>query len=378
MAENQDGQEKTEQPTGRRLQQAREKGQVPRSKELDTTVVLLATAGGLLLLGGRLGRNLGELMQSCLLLNRHAAFDSGAVTKILGEKLLAALGAVAPFLLIALVAVLATPALMGGWSFSAEKLALDLSKLNPAQGFKKIISAQGLVELLKSLAKVALIGGVAALLIWHLSDDLMGLGNLDIHSAIARSFHIVGWTLFGLSAVMILIAAVDVPFQLWNHKRQLRMTKQEVKDDSKETEGNPETKGRVRRVQQEMATRRMMEEVPKADVIVTNPTHFAVALKYDEQAMGAPRVVAKGADMVAMQIRTLARRNRVPVFEAPPLARALYFSTELNREIPAGLYLAVAQVLAYVYQLRRSIYGEAEAPPPPSDLDVPDEFLRDL
>lgn len=378
MAENQDGQEKTEQPTGRRLQKAREKGQVPRSKELDTTVVLLATAGGLLLLGGRLGRDLGDLMQSCLLLNRHAAFDSAVVTRMLGDKLLAALGAVTPFLLIALVAVLVTPALMGGWNFSPEKLALDLSKLNPAQGIKKIVSAQGLVELLKSLAKVTLIGGVAALLIWHLSDDLMGLGNLDIHSAIARSFHIVGWTLFGLSAVMILIAAVDVPFQLWNHKRQLRMTKQEVKDDSKETEGNPETKGRVRRVQQEMAMRRMMEEVPKADVIVTNPTHFAVALKYDEQAMGAPRVVAKGADMVAMQIRTLARQNRVPVFEAPPLARALYFSTELNREIPAGLYLAVAQVLAYVYQLRRSIYGDAEAPPPPSDLDVPDEFLRDL
>ncbi|MEJ2344759.1 MAG: flagellar biosynthesis protein FlhB [Gammaproteobacteria bacterium] len=376
MAENQDGQEKTEQPTGRRLQQAREKGQVPRSKELDTTVVLLVSAGSLLLLGGRLGRNLVDLMQSCLLLNRHAAFDSGVVTKMLGEKLLAALGAVAPFLLIALVAVLMTPALMGGWSFSAEKLALDLNKLNPVQGVKKIVSAQGLVELLKSLAKVTLIGGVAALLIWHLSDDLMGLGNLDIRSAIARSFHIVGWTLFGLSSVMILIAAVDVPFQLWNHKRELRMTKQEVKDDSKETEGNPETKGRVRRVQQEMAMRRMMEEVPKADVIVTNPTHFAVALKYDDKAMGAPRVVAKGADMVAMRIRTLARQNRVPVFEAPPLARALYFSTELNREIPAGLYLAVAQVLAYVYQLRRSIYGDAEAPPPPSDLDVPDEFLR--
>lgn len=376
MAENEDGQEKTERATGKRQRDARERGQVPRSRELNTTVMLLASAGGLLAFGSSAGTQMIHLMQTGLTLDRQSAFDTTRMLSIVGDTLWDAFIIIAPLLIIATLAALATPLLMGGWNVSMKALAPDISKIDPLKGMKKLASPQGFMELVKSIIKASLIGGFATLMIWHSFSELMSLGNLDVRSAIVQSFGILGWIFLKLSATLILIAIVDVPFQLWNHNRQLRMTKKEVKEEGKETEGNPENKARVRRVQQEISMRRMMADVPKADVIVTNPTHFAVALRYDDEAMGAPRVVAKGADLVAMQIRTIARENRVPVFEAPPLARALYYNAEIGSEIPAGLYLAVAQVLAYVYQLKHSIYGDAERPKAPNEFDIPDEFLQ--
>ena len=376
MAENENGQEKTEQPTGKRLDDAREKGDVPRSRELNTTVILLTGAGGLLVLGGSMGKGLADTMVEGLTLHRSMLMDPEPTVALLGQHLTHAFWILAPFLFVTLVAVFIPPMMLGGFSLRSQAMVPDLKQLSPLSGLKKLFGAQGLVELAKSVAKVGLVVAAAWVVIGGMLDDLLGLGALGVEGAIARSFELVGWAFLAISATMILVAAADVPFQLWNHKKKLRMTKKEVTEEAKNTEGSPETKGRVRRVQQEIAMRRMMADVPSADVVVTNPTHFAVALKYDEDNMNAPRVIAKGADLIATQIRTIARDSNVPLFAAPPLARALYYSTEINQEIPAGLYLAVAQVLAYVYQLKVSIYGDGKQPAPPSDLDVPDEFLR--
>lgn len=376
MAENENGQEKTEQPSVKRLREAREQGQVPRSRELTTTMVLLGGGGALMVMGGHLGGGLGAMIEHALVLDRAEAFDPEAVVRATAEAMLSAFELFIPFIAVLLVVVLVTPGLIGGWSLSSKAMIPDLKRLDPVKGLKRLVSLRGLMELAKSIAKIVLIGGSGFLLIRLQFPDLMALGNGQVDSALAAAFYAVGWTFLGMSAVMILVAAVDAPFQLWQHRQQLKMTKQEVKEERKTTEGNPEVKSRVRRVQQEIAMSRMMAEVPGADVVVTNPTHFAVALRYNQDNMRAPRVVAKGADLVAAQIRNIARENDVPLFSAPPLARALYYSTELNQEIPARLYLAVAQVLAYVYQLKASIYGEAAQPEPPSDLDVPDDFLE--
>lgn len=202
------------------------------------------------------------------------------------------------------------------------------------------------------------------------------LGSEPLRSGLAHTAHIVGWSFLAVSSVLVLIAAVDVPFQLWDHSNKLKMTKQEVKDEQKQTEGNPEVKGRIRAVQRQMSQQRMMADIPTADVVVTNPTHYAVALRYDQEGSGAPVVVAKGADLIAGQIRKVAAANEVAIVEAPPLARALYFNTDIGQEIPAGLYVAVAQLLAYIYQLKHMDTTGREEPAPPADLPVPEELLR--
>jgi flagellar biosynthetic protein FlhB len=232
------------------------------------------------------------------------------------------------------------------------------------------------MELVKSILKVVLVGGLAFVLIWLLFHDILSLGALDFKQAYLASAEMVGWFFLAVCSTVILLAAFDVPFQIFQHRKKLRMTKQEVKEERKNTEGSPEIKGKIRRLQIEAAMRRMMEEVPKADVVITNPTHFAVALRYDDKRMRAPKVVAKGSDLVAARIREIATENNVPLFSAPPLARAIYFTTEINDEIPARLYLAVAQVLAYIFQLKRAGKSGDATPAPPSNLDVPDELWK--
>jgi flagellar biosynthetic protein FlhB len=370
------GQERTEEPTQKRLQDAKEKGQVARSKELNTTVILIVGASILLFMGERLGTGLTSLMKSGLKIERSWAFDGTMMTEVLGRTLMDALMLFLPFLVALVIATLMTPALMGGWSFSGKAMAPKFSKLNPIKGLGKLFSLKGLMELVKSLAKVILVGGTATLLISSLFGDLTALGSLGVERSLSHAFNMLGWSFLALSTVMVFISAIDVPFQLWQHKKQLKMTKQEVKDEHKNTEGDPEVKGHIRRMQQEMAMRRMMDEVPSADVVVTNPTHFAVALRYEDSKMRAPIVVAKGADLIAARIREIAQENNIPMFEAPPLARALYASTDLNDEIPAGLYLAVAQILAYIFQLRTATQKGGKKPRPPNDLSVPDEYIH--
>ena len=373
--ENEDGQEKTEDATPKRLEEAREKGQVPRSKELTSMAMLLMAALSMAVLGRHMVEQLGQIMHQGLVIERAKAFDHFAVIELFGTALGQAMLLLLPFLLVMLVTAFAAPVALGGWSFSTEALAFKPDKLNPLQGMKRIFAVRGVVEMVKSLAKFLLIGSIGAGLLWHYLPELMGLGRESVEAGLAHTGSILSKSFIVLSASLLLIAAIDVPYQLWDHAKNMKMTRQEVRDEHKNTEGKPEVKSRIRQMQRDIAQRRMMEAIPKADVVITNPTHYAVALRYDAARMSAPIVVAKGVELVASQIRTVAVANKVPLYEAPPLARALYYSTEINHEVPAGLYLAVAQILAYVFQLKASVHG-GPVPNRPGPVDVSDEFFQ--
>jgi flagellar biosynthetic protein FlhB len=368
-------QERTESATPKRHNQAREKGQVPRSRELNTMSMLLAGAAGLMFLGPALVESLAQIMRASFAFSRAQAFDPSLVGRSLWEALAQAFLGMAPLFALLIVVAVASSVAVGGVNFSTQALAPNFGRLNPVAGMKRLFHWRGATELAKALVKFALVGSIAAWWLWTHVDDFLALGEGSLEGGALQAASLMVWSFLVVAAGTVVVAAVDVPLQLWQHGRELRMTKQEVKDEMKELEGRPEVKGRLRRKQRELAQRRMMQEVPNADVVVTNPTHFAVALKYEPNRMRAPKVVAKGTDLVALSIRRLGEAHRVPVFEAPPLARALYWSTELNREIPGGLYLAVAQVLAYVYQLRHPQPG-AQAPARPTDLPVPDDLKR--
>lgn len=371
------GQEKTHDATPRRKEQAREKGQVATSRELNTMLMLLS--GGLCawLLGPALTDNLMQMFRDHLSVDRAAIFDVQAMPALFSQAVIDALLNLLPVFTVLVVAAIAGPILLGGINFSAQALSLKLEKLDPVRGLQRIFAWRGLVELLKALAKFLVIGTVAILFLYHQSDSYIGLGNEPLSQALAHAADMLVWGFMAIASTMILIAAIDIPFQIWDHNQQLRMTHQEVKDDNKDTEGDPELRGRVRRMQRELAQRRMMAEVPKADVVVTNPEHYSVALRYDPKKMNAPIVVAKGVDIIAMQIRTIAREHNVPLLQAPPLARALHHSTELNQEVPAGLYLAVAKVLAYVFQLKQKRNRKQNKDHRLDDLPIPDDMQFD-
>jgi flagellar biosynthesis protein FlhB len=358
--------ERTERPTQKRLDEARKKGQVPRSTELNTAMVVLIAGAGLHFLGRGLGAGLFDLMRASLSLSREMALDDSSAVSLFAASAAHALLACAPVLGLTLVAALLAPLAIGGWNLSFGVLAPDFTRLSPMAGFGRMFSVRGVVELAKAFAKFALVALVAILFLWMKTGELLGLGAEPAAAAIGHAVSLSGQALLALAGALGLIAAVDVPWQLFSHMKQLRMTRQEIRDEMKESEGNPEIKGRVRSVQQALAKRRMMQEVKKADVVVTNPTHFAVALRYDEKRMRAPIVVAKGADVIAARIREVAAEHNVPIFEAPPLARALFRSVDLNGEVPARLYVAVAQVLTYVYQLRAATRTGAVPPAAPA------------
>ncbi|MBD9354582.1 flagellar biosynthesis protein FlhB [Methylomonas albis] len=375
MAED-SGQDKTEDPTGKRLTDSRQKGQVPRSKELNTFVTLMTSSILFFYVGQGMWQDLLEMMKREFRLSREEIFDPTTLLIYLKSALADGLSVILPFLAVLVVADLLAAILLGGWNFTSEGFEPKFSKLNPLTGIKKIIGIQGVVELIKAIIKTILVSIVSWNLFKLYFDDFMGLSRLPIDQAIHHVGDIISFCLVILSATFLLLVMLDAPYQLWNHQRQLKMTKQEVRDEAKDQEGNPEVKGKIRRMQMEAAQRRMMDAVPSADVIVTNPTHFAVALKYDQSGNGAPLLVAKGTDLVAAQIRQLAMASQVPLVAAPSLARALYYSTDLNQEIPRGLFLAVAQVLAYVFQLRASSQYGWNKPVPPADVQVPDDFKQ--
>lgn len=376
MAED-SGQERTEEPTAKRQKESREKGQVARSKELNTLAVVMVAAVGLLMLGPRLAQRLMDLMVYNFSIEREALYNTDSMGLHLLSSLNHGFSGLAPLLFMLLVAALVGPVLLGGWLFSARLLAPKGERLNPLAGLKRMFSIKALVELLKALAKFLVVLVMALVVLNMRTDDLLALGNEPLPTAIAHSAWVLGTSLVLLASALILIAAVDVPFQIWDNKQKTKMTKQEVRDEYKDSEGKPEVKSRVRQLQREMAERRMMGEVPKADVVITNPTHYAVALKYDPVQSGAPVVVAKGADFLAQKIREVATEHDVIVLESPPLARAVYYSTELEQPIPAGLYLAVAQVLAYVYQIRQYQQGKGQRPGPMPEPPIPEDLRRD-
>jgi flagellar biosynthetic protein FlhB len=377
MAESESGADKSEEPTEKRLRESREKGQIARSKELNTLAVTLGGFGGMLAFGGGIGNAMLDVMRGNFELSRDVVMDENSMGLWLAASGQLALEALMPLLILLLIVSIAGPISLGGWLFSAEALAPKFSRMNPLAGLKRMFSMQALAELLKALAKflIILFVGVAVLASWQ--NDLLAIAHEPIEMAIIHSMVIVGWSALWMSCGMILIAAVDVPFQLWSTKQKLMMTKQEVRDEYKDSEGKPEVKSRIRQMQREMAERRMMQAVPEADVVITNPTHFAVALKYDAEKGQAPVLLAKGGDFTALKIREIANEHKVMVLESPALARAVYYSTELDEEIPAGLYLAVAQVLAYVYQLRQYQAGKGKRPGVLPDLPIPPDLRRD-
>jgi len=363
--------ERTEPASPRRLEQAREEGHVPQSRELSAFLVLIAGAGGVWVMGSWLANQVGALMRQGLRLDHRAAFDESAMAGVLAELGSGALLALAPLFVVLILAAVAGPIVLGGRVFSAKAFAADLSRMDPIKGFGRIFSIQGLAELLKALAKAALICGIALWVMWHEHQALFNLLSQPLHAGLASFFGVVMFSTVLIVAGMAVIAAADVPFQLWQYHSRLRMTKEEVRQEAKELEGDPQVKARIRSQQREMARRRMMAEVPKADVVVTNPTHFAVALKYEAARMSAPRVVAKGRGLVAQRIREIASESGVPALEAPPLARALYRHADLGEQVPAALYTAVAEVMAYVYQLHAYLHQGAPAPGVPGEIAVP-------
>ncbi|MEZ9236191.1 flagellar biosynthesis protein FlhB [Shewanella sp. 10N.286.52.A9] len=374
MAED-TGQERTEEPTAKRLQQSRDKGQVARSKELGTAAVLLASAVGFAIVGPNLARSLHTIMTQILTMERDQIFDTNSmflVWGIIGTELAFPLFSFIGFLtVIAFIGNI----ILGGMTFSVKAFMPKGSKMNPAKGFKRMFGTQALVELTKGIAKFSVVAISAYFLLSFYFFDILTLSTDHLPGNVYHALDLLVWMFILLCSSMLFIVIIDVPFQIWNHNKQLKMTKQEVKDEYKDTEGKPEVKGRIRQMQHEMANKRMMSEVPNADVIVVNPEHYAVAVKYDVMQSSAPFLVAKGVDDVAFKIREIAREHEVPIVSAPPLARAIYHTTKIEQQVPEGLFTAVAQILAYVFQLKQYQKGKGKRPKPiPLNQPIPDDL----
>ncbi|HVL75911.1 MAG TPA: flagellar biosynthesis protein FlhB [Noviherbaspirillum sp.] len=373
MAEDSDL-EKTEPASPRKLEQAREEGDVPRSKELATCTILLGGGIAFWLAGEGLLRRLNGMLASGLSFERAHAFDFNLLLQHLSSGLFDVAIGLAPIGAILILVALASPLLIGGWLFSGKALQPKFSRMNPIKGIGNMFSMRALVELVKAIGKAVLVGVIAWLVISTQIESMLALAVEPLQSAGAHLGTLLLTGFIAIVAALVIIAAIDAPYQMFHYANKLKMTREEVRKESKETDGDPQVKARIRQTQREMARRRMMSEVPTADVVVTNPSHYAVALKYTEGKMKAPKVVAKGADEVAAKIRELAREHKVPLLEAPPLARALYRHAELGDEIPSALYTAVAEVLAYVFQLRAYAQHGGVPPQEPQDLDVPREL----
>ena len=376
MAEESDL-ERTEPASSRRLEQAREEGQVPRSREIGAFLVLMVSAGAFWMVGGWMMHRTSAILRRGLSFDEQSLRDPQFMVTRFADIALEALLSFGPLAMALIVAALASPFFLGSWNFSSKALVPDLQRLDPFKGLTRIVSWSGLLELVKGVAKASLIGGVAIAVLWSERGDLLALLGQTVDAGLSSAGRLINFSFLVIVLSMLLIVALDVPFQLWQYHNKLKMTKEEVRQEGKEMEGNPEVKGRIRSLQREAARRRMMSAVPTADVIVTNPTHFAVALAY-RNGMGAPKVLAKGMGEIALKIRTIGAENAVPMLEAPPLARALYRHAELDEEIPSALYAAVAEVLAYVYQLANWRQQGGNYPMPPRDIPVPAELVPEV
>jgi len=369
------GQEKTEQATAKRLADSRQKGQVPRSKDLGTAAVLIASAIGMYIFGTAIAKSLFDVMHQLLSLKREQAFDTSQFGLMWAQVLRTIAWPLIGFICTVFVAAFLGSVALGGITFSASAASPKLSKMSIPKGLKRMFGVQALVELTKSIGKFAVIAALAWALLAHYFPLILKLSQTAFPLNVIGALDILLWMFILLCSSLLLIAAVDAPYQIWKHNKELKMTLQEVKDEYKNTEGKPEVKGRQRQIQREVSQRRMMQEVPTADVIVTNPSHFSVALKYDPNGSQAPTVVAKGVDQMAFRIREIARENNVTIVASPALARAMYHTTELEQQIPDGLFGAVAQILAYVYQLEQFKKRRGGRPTKlPNEFDIPDEL----
>lgn len=352
MDEKPDSADKTEEPTAKRLEDGRRKGQVPRSVDLGAAAVSLAGAAAVLLFGTKIAADLSHMMTSGLTVTAMELRNDDLVVRDFMGELWRGFSATLPLFAAVFAAAVAAPALIGGWNFSNEALLPKGERLNPLAGIKRMFSLKSAMELAKSLAKFVFVGGFGALVVIWQADRVIHLARQPAGSAIASATEVCALALLAMAFALALIALVDAPFQLWTFRKEMRMTRDEVKREFKESDGSPEVKARIRSIQNSLARGRMMQDVPTANVIVTNPTHYAVALRYEEGRDSAPIVVAKGADEVAARIREIAAGAGVPLLSAPPLARALFRHVDVGREIPRALYVAVAQVLTYLLQLK--------------------------
>ncbi|MBC3764986.1 flagellar biosynthesis protein FlhB [Neptunicella marina] len=372
-----DAHEKTEDPTSKRQSQAREKGQIARSKELATTLVLMSAAGALLLMGKLIAEAMYHVMSRSFTLSRDETYDFHHMFQILGSVIGEITAPVMLYMVIVFAAGFYGNIALGGYNFTMKSAAPKASKLNPLKGLKRMFGINGVVEFLKALAKFIVVAVTTYFSLQLFKDEALHL-DLELYPRnMTHALDLLAWAFLIICCSMIPIAAFDVPYQKYKHEKELKMTKQEVKDERKNSEGNPEVKSRIRRLQFQAAAKRMMQAVPTADVVVTNPTHYSVAIKYDDNGDRAPILVAKGQDEMAMHIRTIATAHDVPLVASPMLARAIFYSTEVDHEIPAKLFMAVAQVLAYVYQLKAYKKGKGHRPSPLStNLPIPPELRR--
>lgn len=374
--QNDSSAEKSEEPTQKRLDKAKEDGQSVRSKELDTTAMLLAGSSGLLLTGPDIATSLANVMRVNFSLSP-IGLDESTMLSNLGHSLADALTACLPFFAALVTVSVLTPAVLGGWNLTFKAITPKASRMNPMSGLGRMFGPKALLELGKAVSKVLVVGSFAALIIFLNMDALLTLHHQSPIDAMQHAISLVGWAFLFMAAAMILITAIDIPIQLFQHSQKLRMTLQQVKDEMKDSDGRPEIKQKIRQLQQQMASNRMMQDVPMADVVITNPEHYSVALRYDQSIDAAPIVLAKGADLVAMKIREIATENEIPIVSAPPLARAVYFNTDIGGEIPSGLYVAVAQGLAYIFQLRQWARGQIKKPKLNTKFDIPTELRHD-
>ena len=374
MAESDSG-EKTEEPTAKKLTDARKKGQIARSKDLGTMFVLVGSAFAMMVMGDALVDALSTIMKRMFSLSRRETMDVNALMGVVTSASSAIFFPMMAIFVIIMVAAFIGNTMLGGMAFSWEAMAPKASRLSPFEGFKRMFGVQAGVEFLKSVMKFLVVVTVAYLLLSGLFEQILGLSLEAIPLNFEHAVTMLLWMFLTLALSIGIIVVIDAPYQIWNHTRQLKMTKQEVKDEFKNTEGNPEIKGRIKQTQYEMSQRRMMSEVPNSDVVITNPTHYSVALKYDSDAGGAPILVAKGLDEMAMHIRTIAKENGVEIVQSAALARSLYYTSEVNQDIPEELYAAVAQVLAFIFQLNEHRKGKANRPTPiAKTLPIPDDF----
>ena len=374
MADSDSG-EKTEEPTAKKLSDARKKGQIARSKDLGTMFILVGSAVAIMLVVGMLTESLSLVMTRTFTLTREEVMDIHALYGVLRGTVTLLIAPLVWIFVIIMIAAFIGNTMLGGMSFSAEAMVPKLSKMSPLAGFKRMFGIKALVELVKSLLKFFVVFIVAYLLLSSLFEEILGLSLEAIPLNFEHAVTMLQWMFLVLALSIGIIAAIDAPYQTWDHNRQLKMTKQEIKDENKNTEGSPEIKGRIRRAQYEMSQRRMMQDVPDSDVVITNPTHYAVALKYDLEQGGAPMLVAKGIDQMAIHIRTIAKENNVEIIASPALARSLYYCAETNEEIPEELFASVAQVLAFIFQLNEHKKGKAKKPTPiAKNLPIPDDF----
>jgi flagellar biosynthetic protein FlhB len=376
MAEESDL-EKTEEPTGRRIEQAREKGQVPHSRELGTFLVLMTSAAVIWMLGGWIVQRAAAIARHAFTIDSTLARNPGLLVPHLGGVFGDALLVFLPVMAALMLAALLPPFFLNAWVFSPQAMMPDPKRLNPLSGIGRMFSWNSLMELVKAMLKASLVGGIAVLLVLHSRDEIFGLLTESLDSALPHAGRLISFAFLILVSALALVVVADVPFQLWQYFHKLKMTKDEVRREMKEMMGDPHIKGRIRSLQMEAARKRMMAAVPQANVVVTNPTHFAVALSY-KTGMNAPRVVAKGVGTIALKIREIAGQHGVPILAAPPLARALNKHADLDAEIPTALYNAVAEVLAYVYQLAGWRQNGGDYPVPPRNLPVPAELVPDL